>query len=330
MEKDIFIKINESDENWLNDESLFEIIKEGLSTFSPGIYPVKTRKKLFKNKICEILGYEIPKSFQRKVKPMFPMLNFDLYIQESHNLQIWNEKIDTDRRYVIVKIDNMGNLINLKVIRGIDLSIYDTTGKLTTKLQAKLMIRDIKTILYSEIDTENLSKLIKSNSLDNSRLPCDEPEQDKILSIKEIFEKLKVITTGEYNFINTQTDRERGDIVHKICSKLLGYLNDKDNGQFPDIRNQLLEIKLQTSPTIDIGLEYPSSIRINRKLSTSFDLKNEDVRYAIIYAEIKDNIVNIKNLVLVNGRNFFEVFPQMQGNVINGKIQLPLPKSFFD
>ena len=39
----------------------------------------------------------------------------------------------------------------------------------------------------------------------------------------------------------------------------LGYSRYEDKGQFPDIRHQLLEVKLQTSPTIDLGLVLPSS-----------------------------------------------------------------------
>ena len=41
-----------------------------------------------------------------------------------------------------------------------------------------------------------------------------------------------------------------------ICEHL-GYSNYEDDGSYPDLVNQLIEIKLQTSPTIDLGLHSP-------------------------------------------------------------------------
>jgi hypothetical protein len=55
-------------------------------------YPLRTRSKVLKAKICEILGYPVPKSF-KKTQPRFPGQDFDTYIQKSNNLQIWNEEI---------------------------------------------------------------------------------------------------------------------------------------------------------------------------------------------------------------------------------------------
>jgi len=329
MAKSIYDMVDSGSPEWLSNHDLKRKILDGLTGFSTGNIPVKTRSKMFKEKICDILEYPIPRSFKR-TKPRFPMYNFDLYVQKENNLQVWNQVIDPSRRYVIIKVDEEGNTLSVKVIDGNELLHYDKTGTLTTKLQARLDIVNIETKIINKEDTKNLKKLIKSNSLNSDAYPYNEPKKNELLPIDEIYKKLSLITGGSYNFIDPKSDRQRGDIVHNICSRLLGYKNIGDNGQFPDIKNQLLEIKLQTSPTIDIGLEDPISDDINKKISSQYDIRNEDVRYAVVYAVIESNMVNIKNLIVVNGANFYTIFPQMQGNIVNGKIQLPLPTNFFD
>ncbi|MGJ0356605.1 hypothetical protein [Aliarcobacter cryaerophilus] len=315
--------------SWLNNDQLKIKIENGLKTFKTDEKAPKARKKIFKKKVCEILGFDIPKIF-KKTKPMYPNLNFDLYIQQSHNLQIWNEPIDNNRRYVIVKINENGEMLAVKVVMGTVLAPLDTTGKLTTKLQAILNKRTITTSLNSLNDTLNCQQYTKSNSLDNTLSPSSEPVNQKILPISEVFDKLKIIVNGCYDFTDPGSDRLRGDKVHQIYSSLLGFTKHSDDGQFPDIKNQLLEIKLQTSPTIDIGLESPNSKTINSRISSQIQVSNSDVRYAVIYAEIENNQVKLKNIVICTGEDFFSTFPQMQGNVVNGKYQLPLPKNFFD
>ena len=54
-------------------------------------------------------------------------------------------------------------------------------------------------------------------------------------------------------------ERNRGAELHKLVCQRLGYLDYRDDGQFPDVRHQLLEVKLQSSPTIDLGLVCPDS-----------------------------------------------------------------------
>ena len=62
-------------------------------------------------------------------------------------------------------------------------------------------------------------------------------------------------------FVNAGFDQERnrGAALHALVCKALGYAGYQDDGQFPDVRHQLLEVKLQTSPTIDLGLVRPDS-----------------------------------------------------------------------
>jgi len=63
---------------WLPSNYLQEILEMGLNGLSLTGLPLRTRSKVVKQKICETLGYPIPKSF-KKTQPRFPGQNFDTY-----------------------------------------------------------------------------------------------------------------------------------------------------------------------------------------------------------------------------------------------------------
>ncbi len=99
-------------------------------------YPNRTRSKVVKQRICEILGYPIPASFA-KTRPRFPGQNFDTSVQQANNFQPWNEGIDPSRRYVFVRVNSSGIVVRVKVASGEIIAELDTTGTLTHKYQAK-------------------------------------------------------------------------------------------------------------------------------------------------------------------------------------------------
>ena len=107
----------------------------------------------------------------------------------------------------------------------------------------------------------------------------------------------------------------------------MGYSIYEDDGNYPDVVNQLLEIKLQTSPTIDLGLHSPEDGAFITSLQ-GVDIYSEDIRYAIFDGEVHRNQVILRNLYLIAGHAFSNYFPVWKGK--NSKIQLPLPSDFFD
>lgn len=113
-----------------------------------------------------------------------------------------------------------------------------------------------------------------------------------------------------------------------ICQRL-GYSIYEDDGTYPDIANQLIEIKLQTSPTIDLGLHSPedgaSIVTIGDTTFTS-----EDVRYVIFDGAVEGHYVRLNRLYVVSGCEFTHYFPMFQGRGQNSKIQLPLPYDFLE
>ena len=111
----------------------------------------------------------------------------------------------------------------------------------------------------------------------------------------------------------------------------LGYTDYRDDGQFPDVRHQLLEVKLQTSPTIDLGLVRPDDTQaLDIPHIESQQIRYCDVRYALFSARSDGKYVTLTHLFLSTGERFFTRFPQFQGKVLNRKLQIPLPADFFE
>lgn len=129
------------------------------------------------------------------------------------------------------------------------------------------------------------------------------------------------------DYLNPLQERNRGAELHSLICRHLGYSIYKDDGTYPDIANQLLEVKLQTSPTIDLKLHSPKDgapiIATNDTIFYS-----DDVRYVIFDGLLEDNFIRLSKLYVVAGYEFDRYFPLFKGQ--NAKIQLPLPSNFFD
>lgn len=88
---------------WIPTPELQSLLDDGLRGLSLARLPLRTRSKVVKTHVCEILGYPVPASF-KKTQPRFPGQMFDTYTQKSNNLQVWNEELSASRRYVIIRI----------------------------------------------------------------------------------------------------------------------------------------------------------------------------------------------------------------------------------
>lgn len=329
----IYDKIEVGDNDlWLISQELEAILDDKLKGFNLQGLPLRTRSKVVKTEVCKALGYSIPRSF-KKTQPRFLGQKFDTYVQKSNNLQVWNEDLDLSRRYVLIKVNENDFVTKVKVVSGSDLAPLDTTGKLTQKYQARLQNVEKAFELVCEDDTENIIELQTKTStitFQNSN-PTDEPNQGNILSINEIYKQLKVIVGQSFKNPGSVQERNRGAELHQLVCKALGYLTYQDNGQFPDVRHQLLEVKLQTAATIDLGLISPDSdVALDMKKVGNVVIKYSDVRYAVFYGVIEDGVVKIRNLIVTNGANFYTRFPKFEGKGLNKKIQIPLPTNFFE
>lgn len=316
---------------WLTSTELELVLNDKLSGLNLDGLALRTRSKVVKTKVCEALGYSIPKSF-KKTQPRFLGQNFDTYTQKSNNLQVWNEDLDPLRRYVLLQISNDNILEKVKVISGSVLATMDTTGTLTQKYQARLQDVTDEYELVSEADTEYVTKYCSEKQSVNftDNCPSEPPLNGQILPIEEVYEKLQALVGSKFKDPGSDQERNRGAELHKLVCKALGYSSYKDNGQFPDVRGQLLEIKLQTSQTVDLGLVSPDSITpLDMEKINSTNIRHCDVRYAIFFAVIENEIVTIKNLIVTTGEDFFSRMPKFEGKGLNKKLQIPLSKDFF-
>lgn len=303
------------------------VLKSKLVGLKLGGYPIRTRSKVVKSVICDAIGYPVPTTF-RKTRPRFPAQNFDVYTQKSLNVQIWNEEIDPKRRYVFVRTDDDSIVTTVRVISGEELAGLDKTGTLTHKYQA-IMRHFGENRLFVGTDTPNVSEWLSKSAIDlSSTLPTQKPSAGQMLSIADIYKRLLPLVDTTVDYIDAHQERNRGSALHaKICASL-GYGDYADNGQYPDIVHQLIEVKLQTSPTIDLGMHSPLDeevfLNVGNKVFTS-----KDVRYVVFDGEFLSGKIQLKNLYVVNGNHFTEAFPLFQGKVQNKKLQIPLPIDFF-
>ena len=170
--------------------------------------------------------------------------------------------MDAFRRYAIIQISETGLIAKVKVISGTVLAALDKTGTLTQKYQARYSPANELAELVTPLDTEQLLPLVKTDFQPAAVLsPASEPQIGQIMPIRDVLTSLSSLIGQTFADAGSDQERNRGGVLHKLACQALGYSLYQDDGQFPDIRNQLVEVKLQTAQTIDLGLVTPSSGR---------------------------------------------------------------------
>lgn len=294
-------------------------------------YPIRTRSKVAKTAVALALGYPVPETFARS-RPRFPGQNLDVYVQQSDNVQVWNEEVAPDRRYAFLRTDVGHRLAALRVITGQELALLDNTGTLTSKYQARRRTGRSGSVLVTPTDTPAFISTLRPgpvDPLDLSRMSAsDRPVPGAVFPIAALHKRLLTLIGNEVEDPGTTQERLRGVALQRLAVPALGLGWYADAGQFPDVLCQALELKLQTSPTIDLGLVAPDHAGIAQEVGD--DLAHRDVRYAVAYAERIDTArIRIAHLVVTTGAGFFSEFQRFEGRVRNQKLQIRLPAAFF-
>ncbi|OUL86846.1 restriction endonuclease [Paraburkholderia hospita] len=327
----IYTPIEVGDANfWIPTPQLEALLNSGLRGRSLFGLPLRTRSKVVKSAVCEALGYPVPSSFA-KTQPRFVGQQLDTYSQKSLNLQIWNEELSPTRRYAIIEVTADEVIGRVKVVNGQELALLDTTGTITTKYQAGLDIRSSSHELVSQFDTQAMLPHVRSGAMFHAATsPIQQPESGALLPVSEIFQRLSPLVGLSFADPGMDQERNRGAALHRLVCQALGYDRYEDRGQFPDIRHQLLEVKLQTSPTIDLGLISPNSTdHVDVTQIGVLHPRHCDTRYAMFYASTDGAKVTLTHLFVTTGADFFTRFRRFEGRVTNGKLQIPLPRNFF-
>jgi len=108
--------------------------------------------------------------------------------------------------------------------------------------------------------------------------------------------------------------------------ELLGYATAKEDllhGAFPDIPNQLLEVKVQDSQTVDLGKFTPETEEI---INEELNITTFDIRYLIALTNPDTEI--IEGIILSPGEKLGDVFSYVSDK--SYKCQRSIPMSFFE
>ncbi len=263
-----------------------------------------------------------------------------------YNLQVWNRFPNThnslirynngkaditckDIRFIFVKIDENTHTISSIIIATPDyiVSKFGPFGIPTIKYQMIIsnskrneIINDIESCFFRE-DTHTMSRITTSGYItpyDNISTP---PSPGRILSLECIKERVLGSLVGLRLYAaDTKT---RGQSLERIVASLLGYdAYDSLVGGYPDIPNQLLEVKVQDASTVDLGKYSPANPTV---VNEELDITTEDIRYLIALTDSEGVIVG---LILSPGAYLCNAFSFVSDT--NFKCQRSIPMSFFD
>lgn len=293
--------------------------------------PLRSRSKLARQLVAMAMGYKPPTSF-RRMQPRFPGQNLDVYVQMSDNLQIWNQDVSPNQRYVLIRPDDQGIIRAIRIIKGHQIIQWDRTGTLTSKFQAKRKTGRTGSALVSLQDTKNFISILQPVEVPIDILASQSSDQSpklkKVIPIAGLYHKLLNKLIGlSLPAVSIEKDRVRGELLQTVVCQELGLRRHENHGQWPDIVSQALEVKLQTSPTIDLGLILPTNESPAPALGSG--LRHCDARYLIAYGEPKDQSTIINEIVITTGLDFLLEFTQFGELVQNKKRQIKLPRGLF-
>ncbi|MGB0523392.1 MAG: hypothetical protein ACPGJS_10560, partial [Flammeovirgaceae bacterium] len=152
----------------------------------------------------------------------------------------------------------------------------------------------------------------------------NDPTEKEIFSLHTIKDKVASKLIGEK--IPSGNTKNRGQALEKRVLELLGYSIEENKtlyGAYPDIRNQLLEVKIQDSPTVDLGKYSPE---IEEVIFEEWNITTFDVRYLIALTNPHTEIV--EGVILSPGEKLGEVFSYVKRKSF--KCQRSIPMSFFE
>jgi len=267
---------------------------------------------------------------------------------KSYNLQVWNRipasntlliKYESgeslqcnDVRFIFVRIDISKATIASIIILTPDYieNRFGKFGKPTIKHQLLISAKARAAIYESEDkilafpDSKKLSYYIKHNYSSPKSSMLEEPELKNLYSISLLKKVVAEKLIGKK--LDAAATKNRGQALERITLELLGYTVNTGEllfGGFPDIKNQLLEVKVQDSPTVDLGKFSPEKDEfvIREKNLTTFD-----VRYLIALTNSKTGI--IEGVILSPGEKLGEIFSYVSDQ--SYKCQRTIPMAFFD
>jgi len=266
----------------------------------------------------------------------------------TYNLQVWNRNPASDSiqveynsgetlsskdvRFVFLRVDPQAQTIRSILVLTPDYieSKFGCFGKPTIKHQIIIpqKVRD-KVLAQNPPgifcpDTSALSQHVKDKYAIPTSLMSDKPIFGQLFSLKLLREMLVEGLIGEP--LDQMATKNRGQALERLVACLLGYkISDAKllEGHFPDIPNQALEIKVQDSPTVDLGRFSP---QFEECVPSCPSLTTSDIRYLIALTNAETSIV--QGIILCPGEKLGDHFSYVSDTSF--KCQRSIPMSFFD
>lgn len=266
---------------------------------------------------------------------------------KSYNLQVWNripssetlliryatgENLKcTDVRFILTKIDIDTSTITSIIIATPDYIVkkFGKFGKPTVKHQL-LISNKIRTEIYQSDDkimfykdSKKLSYLITDNFEPPNQNMVQEAKPNEIFSMDLLKERVAKKLIGFK--IEAAATKNRGQALESKVLELLGYpiKNQLLHGAFPDIPNQLLEVKIQDTQTVDLGRFTPENEEL---INDELNITTFDIRYLIALTNPETQI--IEGVILAPGRKLGDLFSYVSDK--SYKCQRSIPMSFFE
>lgn len=327
--------------------------REFVMTFKPRTDGSRLRK-LIESTIEGSTTNATPETYQimplkKKGLPRLLSELIDTYVVssgESYNLQVWNRNPNgkntlikysngetitpKDIRLVMAKISLTENKISSITILtpGYIEKKFGKFGKPTIKNQLLINPNTRSVIISSDPpirfydDTQKVKEFCNNDVITKGLSFTSSPTKDKLIPLSVIKDKVALNLIGRS--LDAADTKNRGQQLERLVIELLGY-DPEDNlmGGFPDIPNQLLEVKVQDAQTIDLGKYSPQFIET---IDHTLNLTTEDVRYLIALTDPKTHV--ICGVILSSGEALGKNFTFVNGT--SYKCQRSIPMKFFD
>lgn len=278
--------------------------------------------------------------------PSFLRQYIDTYIVttgDSYNLQVWNRNPNSDHvqieylngnsdllakdvTFVFGKINSVNEIIDsIIVAKPQDIvERFGYFGVPTSKQQLIISNNTRKRILDSPDrilffpDEPELASILNPY-LDTSYLDLKSNNIQEIIPLTSIYPIIKDLIGTQ---LLEQTTKQKGQELERIVASALGYNIPRNmEGGYPDIPNQMLEIKVQDSPTVDLGRYSPQNLE---NISGIFNTRN--IRYLIALTNSTNNM--IEGFYLGSGANLGKHFSYVSDKSV--KYQRGISMNFFE
>jgi len=267
---------------------------------------------------------------------------------ETYNLQVWNrnptedsvqieyasgERLSAkDVRFVFVRVDPIAQVVRSVLVLTPEYieQHFGRFGKPTIKHQLIISAKTRTEILQMTPpllyypDTPHLSDFVSSAYKQPNLSIHNVPVVGDLMSLDTLKERLIVNLIGKR--IELGSTKTRGQALELLVAQTLGYQPSDTEllaGGYPDIRHQLLEVKIQDSPTVDLGMFTP---QFEEPVPSFPQATTSDVRYLIALMNVTTGI--IQGIVLCPGSQLGQHFTYVANT--SYKCQRSIPMSFFD